>query len=219
MEASGSPRWSSFPRRWGCERRTARTGAPLHRRGGGGDAVGDPRAPRTDPARTPGALPLQHRDQRARRGRRRRLLATGVLGGAGDAPQRRHVAPRAGHHPARSRDGSDRFPVRARGKARPAVLAARRGPRHALARAEHRLRRPAEALSAVRPVVVVLGSADEPPPRVDEAKKLADLRLVASEEEVRAALPSADAVYAWDYEPSLLPSVWDAAKGLRWIQT
>jgi phosphoglycerate dehydrogenase-like enzyme len=71
----------------------------------------------------------------------------------------------------------------------------------------------------VRPVVIVLGSVDEPPPRIDEARKLAEIRSASSEGELRAALPDADAVFGWEYDPSLLPSVWDAAADLRWIQT
>jgi phosphoglycerate dehydrogenase-like enzyme len=71
----------------------------------------------------------------------------------------------------------------------------------------------------VRPVVVVLGSVDEPPPRIDEARKLAEIRSASSESELRAAFPGADAVFGWDYDPSLLPSAWDAADDLRWIQT
>ncbi|MFL5766942.1 MAG: D-2-hydroxyacid dehydrogenase [Actinomycetota bacterium] len=69
------------------------------------------------------------------------------------------------------------------------------------------------------PVVIVLGSGDEPPPGIEEATKLAEMRSAGSEEELRAALPGADAVFGWEYDPSLLPSVWDAAGGLRWIQT
>ncbi|HEY2803215.1 MAG TPA: D-2-hydroxyacid dehydrogenase [Actinomycetota bacterium] len=71
----------------------------------------------------------------------------------------------------------------------------------------------------MRPVVIVLGSVDEPPPRIDEARKLAEIRSATGEDELRGALPGADAVFGWEYDPSLLPSVWDAADDLRWIQT
>jgi phosphoglycerate dehydrogenase-like enzyme len=71
----------------------------------------------------------------------------------------------------------------------------------------------------VRPVVVVLGSEAEPPPRIDEARKLVDIRFAASEDDVRAALNGADAIFGWDYESSLLPAVWNAAASVRWIQT
>jgi phosphoglycerate dehydrogenase-like enzyme len=71
----------------------------------------------------------------------------------------------------------------------------------------------------VRPVVVVLGSEDEPPPRIGEASRVADLRFGAWEEDVRRALDGADAIFGWDYEVQLLRSVWDAAASLRWIQT
>ncbi len=71
----------------------------------------------------------------------------------------------------------------------------------------------------MRPVIVVLGSVDEPPPRIDEARKLAEIRSASSETVIRAASPGADAVFGWEYDPSLLPSTWDAADDLRWIQT
>ena len=71
----------------------------------------------------------------------------------------------------------------------------------------------------MRPVVIVLGSVDEPPPRIDEARKLAEIRPATGQDELRGALPGADAVFGWEYDPSLLPSVWDAAGDLRWIQT
>jgi phosphoglycerate dehydrogenase-like enzyme len=71
----------------------------------------------------------------------------------------------------------------------------------------------------VRPAVVVLGSEDEPPPRIDDARSLGEVRFAASEDDVRTALAGADAIYAWEYDPSVLRSVWDAADGVRWIQT
>jgi phosphoglycerate dehydrogenase-like enzyme len=72
----------------------------------------------------------------------------------------------------------------------------------------------------VRPTVVVLGPEKEPPPGIDAADRLADLRYGDSEVDLRSALTDgAAAVYAWDYESDLLPSVWDSAQELRWIQT
>src|SRR4051812_44050500 len=79
--------------------------------------------------------------------------------------------------------------------------------------------RDAGSSGRVPPVVVVLGPADERPPRIDAASKLAEIRSAASEEELRKAFPGADAVFAWEYDPSLLPAVWDRADQLRWIQT
>jgi phosphoglycerate dehydrogenase-like enzyme len=72
----------------------------------------------------------------------------------------------------------------------------------------------------VHPTVVVLGSAEDPPPRLDAAERLASVRFASTEGELRKALARghASAVLAWDYEPSLLPSALDAAGDLRWIQ-
>jgi phosphoglycerate dehydrogenase-like enzyme len=73
----------------------------------------------------------------------------------------------------------------------------------------------------VRPTVVVLGSAEDPPPQLDVAERLATVRFASTEEGLREVLAQslATVVFAWDYEPSLLPSVWDSAGELRWIQT
>ncbi|MFL5736441.1 MAG: D-2-hydroxyacid dehydrogenase [Actinomycetota bacterium] len=71
----------------------------------------------------------------------------------------------------------------------------------------------------MRPVVVVLGSQDEPPSRIDEARALAEVRFAASEEDLRRALVGADAIHAWEYDPSVLRSVWGSAENIRWIQT
>jgi phosphoglycerate dehydrogenase-like enzyme len=72
----------------------------------------------------------------------------------------------------------------------------------------------------VHPTVVVLGSAGDPPPRLDAVERLATVRFASTEGELRETLAQghAIAVLAWDYEPSLLVSGWDAAADLRWVQ-
>ncbi len=67
----------------------------------------------------------------------------------------------------------------------------------------------------------MLGFAEDPPPRLDAAERLATVRFASTEEDLREALLQSQAtvVFAWDYEPWLLSSVWDSAGELRWIQT
>ena len=69
-----------------------------------------------------------------------------------------------------------------------------------------------------RPRLVILGRADEPPPGVEEAEPLARLDYATTTDDLVAAIDGAPAVFAWDYEPDLLPSAWDRAGGVRWIQ-
>jgi phosphoglycerate dehydrogenase-like enzyme len=70
-----------------------------------------------------------------------------------------------------------------------------------------------------RPVIVVLGPRDEPPPGIKRAEELADLRFADSPNELHDALPGADGLFFWHASRRDLEDVWDAAAGLRWIQT
>ncbi len=72
----------------------------------------------------------------------------------------------------------------------------------------------------MRPVVVVLSSADDPPPGIERAERSADVRFASTAVELREAFGAgASVVFGWDYDADLLPQVWEAAGGLRWIQT
>lgn len=71
-------------------------------------------------------------------------------------------------------------------------------------------------MSEGRPLVVVLGAADDPPPGIDETG--ADVRYAATAAELRSVIPRTEVIFAWDYERDLLPSAWDAAEDLEWIQ-
>ncbi|MEP7060390.1 MAG: D-2-hydroxyacid dehydrogenase [Actinomycetota bacterium] len=71
----------------------------------------------------------------------------------------------------------------------------------------------------MRPVVVILGPRGEPPPGIKGAEAFADLRFADSLNEIRDALPGADALFFWHASRRDLEEAWDAADQLRWIQT
>ncbi len=70
-----------------------------------------------------------------------------------------------------------------------------------------------------RPAVVVLGPRDEPPPGIDRATELAELRFAHGDAELREALPGADGLFFWRASRRDLETAWDSADRLRWIQT
>ncbi|MEA2551618.1 MAG: hypothetical protein QOE25_1387, partial [Actinomycetota bacterium] len=72
---------------------------------------------------------------------------------------------------------------------------------------------------SARPIVVVLGPRDEPPPGIKRAEEFADLRFADSMNELLDALPGADGLFFWHASRRDLEEAWEAAKGLRWIQT
>jgi phosphoglycerate dehydrogenase-like enzyme len=70
-----------------------------------------------------------------------------------------------------------------------------------------------------RPVVVVAGaSPEDPPPGIDAAAAIAELRFAADGDALRSALPGADAMLSWGAERTWLEPAWDRATSLRWIQ-
>ena len=70
-----------------------------------------------------------------------------------------------------------------------------------------------------RPVVVILGPRDEPPPGIERASEHAELRAADGPAHLREALPGADALFFWRASRQDLEEAWDAAGRLRWIQT
>ena len=71
-----------------------------------------------------------------------------------------------------------------------------------------------------RPVVVVLGaSADDPPPGIEAADAVTDLRYAPDLASTKAMLPEADAVFWWGADASWLPAAWAHATRLRWVQS
>ena len=71
-----------------------------------------------------------------------------------------------------------------------------------------------------RPVVVVVGAeADEPPPGIETAIDVVELRYASDLETLSRHLPEADALFAWRADPGWLPRLWSAPKRLRWIQS
>ncbi len=70
-----------------------------------------------------------------------------------------------------------------------------------------------------RPVVAVLGAtADEPPPGIEPANELAELRYEGERDGVGAAIADADAIFSWGAGRSWLEDAFDGAPRLRWIQ-
>ncbi len=70
----------------------------------------------------------------------------------------------------------------------------------------------------MKPVLVVQGAS-----RIDEVPRLAELeneveiRLATSTDELRAALPGAEAMLGWNFRADSLRQAWDCAGDLRWI--
>jgi len=71
-----------------------------------------------------------------------------------------------------------------------------------------------------RPIVAVLGAtADEPPPGIEPALDLADVRYAGNPDEVAAAIGEADAIFSWGARRSWLEDTFAEAAWLRWIQS
>lgn len=71
-----------------------------------------------------------------------------------------------------------------------------------------------------RPVVVVLGAtAADPPPGIDAAADVAELRYAARSGALPDLMPEADAVFAWGARRDWLEPAFDRALRLRWIQS
>lgn len=70
-----------------------------------------------------------------------------------------------------------------------------------------------------RPIVAVLGaSADEPPPGIEPALEVADVRYAGGPDDVVAAIADADAIFSWGARRSWLEDAFSGATRLRWIQ-
>jgi len=71
-----------------------------------------------------------------------------------------------------------------------------------------------------RPVVVVLGATvEEPPPGLEAAHELAEVRVAADAAALAETIADAEVVFFWRGEPGWLPSVWPHAGRVRWIQS
>lgn len=69
-----------------------------------------------------------------------------------------------------------------------------------------------------RPVVVVAG-ADTPPPGIEAATEVAELRYAPDLGTFSRLLPDADAVFLWRLDPTWLPGLWPGLDRVRWIQS
>lgn len=68
--------------------------------------------------------------------------------------------------------------------------------------------------------VVVLGAtAGDPPPGIDAAEGIAELRWASGPTDLIPVLPGAEALFFWRAERSWLADAWADATDLRWIQT
>ena len=70
-----------------------------------------------------------------------------------------------------------------------------------------------------RPLVVVLGDPDDPPPGIEAAEGDVRLRTASDAGELAAAAPDADAIYFWRGRREMLAGAWPRLTRLRWIQT
>lgn len=66
-------------------------------------------------------------------------------------------------------------------------------------------------------VVVVVARGEAPPPGLDDARDLAELKVVDDPDEATAALADADAAFIWDFRTRLLVDAGPAAKAVRWV--
>ena len=71
-----------------------------------------------------------------------------------------------------------------------------------------------------RPVVVVVGAdAGSPPPGIEAAGDVVELRYASDAETLGRLVGDADALFAWRSDPAWLPAAWPPPPGLRWIQS
>ncbi len=72
---------------------------------------------------------------------------------------------------------------------------------------------------SARPVVAVLGATPEdPPPGIEAAEAIADVRFAADDDAVRSALPGTEAILWWGADRAWLEDAWHLAGTVRWIQ-
>jgi phosphoglycerate dehydrogenase-like enzyme len=62
-------------------------------------------------------------------------------------------------------------------------------------------------------------TAEEPPPGIDTIERAVDLVFADTVEELAAALPGTDVLFAWRPRGGLLEEAWAQAADLRWVQS
>ncbi len=75
-----------------------------------------------------------------------------------------------------------------------------------------------QAGSGYRPLVVVFVGSVADPPGIEKAEEWADLAFARGVAELEAALPGADALFAWDFDGPVLAAAWPPSTRLRWLQ-
>jgi len=74
-------------------------------------------------------------------------------------------------------------------------------------------------VTAIRPVVVIMGATKErPPPGIDAIADLVELRFAPDRPSLEESIEEAEIVYTWRGEPADLEVVWPLARRLRWVQ-
>jgi phosphoglycerate dehydrogenase-like enzyme len=70
----------------------------------------------------------------------------------------------------------------------------------------------------MKPVLVVQGASSiDEVPRLAELENDVEIRLATSTDELRSALPGAEAMLGWNFRADSLRQAWDRAGDLRWI--
>lgn len=70
----------------------------------------------------------------------------------------------------------------------------------------------------MKPILVVQGASRiDDVPRLGELQDQAEIRFASSTDELRAALPGAEAMLGWNFRADSLREAWDSAADLRWI--
>ena len=70
------------------------------------------------------------------------------------------------------------------------------------------------------PVVVVSGATpDSPPPGIEPAVALADVRYAPDEPTFATAIADAEALFFWHAQRAWIEDAFDRASALRWIQS
>ena len=66
-------------------------------------------------------------------------------------------------------------------------------------------------------MVVVGAAADDPPPGIEAAGGLVDLRFAPDDDTLRALAPDAEAVFSWQTDREALRTAWSGLGRLRWL--
>src|SRR6476619_4359234 len=212
--ASGSRICGTWPQRWPTHDDDAcLLGGRRHRRADGASRAA---AQAARGSRGPDRLERTDRgcgrDGRRRRGGQRLVPAPAGLEG------RDRVPGRARHPASRSGERARGLPGRTRRRTGAPMLATGRGRYRLLPHRACGFQRTATAVR--KPVVVVLGASDQaPPPGIEPATGLAELRYAPDVEALARVISAAEALVFWRARKDWIEGTLPAATSLRWIQS